>query len=328
MGVLKKESLSWVDKLEKLRAQPSDASRAELKEALNSVNSHITDLQNIGECLDPKAIEKVRQASQGNPPYILSLNSAKALTGLKGRVTNLSNAVHAALDVTLTLRLAPKKIKNLVKWIISGKPASEFDPNLKAVKPVPLPLTLSGISSPTGTQQTPVFNFDLNKIGQMVDKAKVERVQGHETVAQERLIAFILKTAESLGSESSKKSSGSHEVLSETVLLDWIADIDVVKQLKAKRKKGKSLTAGEWGLLIVHKAGELLGHGVKLILKLFKPLLRLLHWIWKMIIDALKQLGLYPYAKAIFTLVIMIAIIWFGWEAFRYGVMRPVEMVW
>jgi hypothetical protein len=339
MTLLNPESLSWVDQLETLRALGPTANRTDCKKALNVKDSQITILNNLDDCFDPAAIEKIRQAAKSDPPYILSSGNAKALVGLKKKkISDLHGSVHAALDVIFARRLTTKQIEALVEWIISGKPASEFDP--KTAKPPRKGIKKDkteketgspqlGISSPSGTQQTLVSNLDLNKFDQLLQKAKAERVQGGGTTAQEKLEDYIRKIGSSLtGSKGSQSASTSDEVISETVLLDWIADIDVVKQLKAKRKKGKPLSGKEWGFLAVHKACELLGHLVKLILKLVKPLLKLLHRVWKLVVEALKVLGVYQYAKAIFTLVAVIAAIWFAWEAFHYGVMRPVEIVW
>ena len=317
MGILKSESLSWADKLEKLRAQPSNASRTELKEALQSVNSHITDLQNIGDCLDPKAIEKVRQAAQSNPPYILSFNSAKALVGLKGKVNDLPGTAHTALDVIFAHQLSTKKIKNLVKWIISGKPAAEFDPNKK----------LANTKEEKGEEeadkdspQSGTSKLNLKKLAELVKNAVVEKALGKETTALKKLEKYLQSLYSSTSpSEISQNTSVSKKGFSETILLDWLLDIKIIAQIKSKAKKGKPLTKGEVAFLWLHKAGELLGHLVKFVLWPFKPFFKVIHWAWKMVMEALKELGLYKYAKAIFTLVIFIAVLWFGWEAFHYG---------
>jgi hypothetical protein len=162
----------------------------------------------------------------------------------------------------------------------------------------------------------------------MAQEAKAEKAEGKETTAQEKLEKHLQKIVSVPAGSKTKKSSGSEELLSETILLDWLADINVFKQIQSKRKKGKSLTGGEWTFLVFHKIGEFFGHLAKIILKLGRPFLKLLHWAFKMVIEALKDLGLYKYAKAIMTLVMVIAVIWFTWEAFHYGLIRPVEMLW
>jgi len=340
MGNLIPESLVWLDQIENLKSQTRAERGAELKKAYNLSKSQIINLLAVKACFDQAAIDKVRQAEKADPPFILSLNSAMALAGLKDRVDNLSGALHEALDVTLARRLATKKIKNLVIWVVNGKPASEFNPKAKPLKtPIePSPKESSptanavgdrsGTSTSPGSQKVSISDLDHDKLIKLAQEAKAEKAQGKETTAREKLKNYIVKIAASLSPSKTSKSSSSDELLSETVLLDWLADINIFKQLKAKRKKGKSLTGGEWGLLAIHKLGEGLGHLAKMLLKLFKPFLKLLHWALKMVIEALKDLGLYKYAKAIFTLVVLIAVIWFTWEAFHYGVIRPVEMVW
>jgi DNA-binding helix-hairpin-helix protein with protein kinase domain len=131
MGNLIPESLVWLDQIENLKGKTRKEWRAELKKVHDLSSSQITNLLSVKVCFDQTAFDKVRQAEKANPSFTLSLNSAMALAGLKGKVSDLSSAIHAALDVTLARRLTTKKIKNLVKWIISGKPASDFDPNKK-----------------------------------------------------------------------------------------------------------------------------------------------------------------------------------------------------
>jgi hypothetical protein len=129
MTLLNPESLSWVNQLETIRSLGPNASRADRKKALNLSNALVSNIINLEVCFDPAAIEKVRQAAQANPPFILSSNSAKALIGLKKRkVADLHGSVHAALDVIFALRLDTRHVKALVDWIISGNPLNHLTP--------------------------------------------------------------------------------------------------------------------------------------------------------------------------------------------------------
>ncbi len=76
--------------------------------------------------MNPAALEKVRQAA----PFILSFNGAKALIPL-GTMADPSGAVHSALDIILSRRLATRHIEALVEWMISGKSAESFDSKAK-----------------------------------------------------------------------------------------------------------------------------------------------------------------------------------------------------
>ena len=137
MAEFKSKSLDWLKKLDSLRAQPPGASRPDLQKALDKTNTQITELQAIDACLDPAAIEKIRLAAQDNPPHILSYRNARALSGLKrAKLTDLSTAVHAALDFILTHRLDTTQIENLVEWMLKGNPAESFDPKAKPPKTV------------------------------------------------------------------------------------------------------------------------------------------------------------------------------------------------
>ncbi len=129
------ESLGWLDKLAAIKAQlentPS-ANRASLAKALNFSESIVAYLRPLIPVLDPAAVEKIRMAAKGNPPFILSFKGAHPLARLRGRVPDLALAVHDALDQILSRRFKKRHITALVNHIISSKPAKDFDP--KTVK--------------------------------------------------------------------------------------------------------------------------------------------------------------------------------------------------
>jgi len=144
MTQFKSESMPWYDQLEALRAQPPDATPAELMEALKLRKSQVSDLQAIDKCFDLPALEKVRAAASpqqtgisspsgtqkaNNLPYTLSFRSALALAGLKKvKLADFNQTFHAALDVTLTLQLTTVQIVALVDWITKGNSPETFDP--------------------------------------------------------------------------------------------------------------------------------------------------------------------------------------------------------
>ncbi len=135
MAGLNPESLIWLDHIETLRAQPASATRADLQKAVNRPNSQISVLLTLKDCLTPADIEKIKQAASSQQmPYTLSYRSAQALAGLKGKVWDHIDAFHAALEMTLSLRLTTMQIKALVEWIADEQPLEDFDP--KKVKPV------------------------------------------------------------------------------------------------------------------------------------------------------------------------------------------------
>jgi len=185
------ESLEWLDNLAAITNQLEknpDATHAELGKALNIDRGKITVLLAIKACLDPVAIEKVRQAAQANPPYTLSFNSARALAGLKKKkVSDFHGSVHAALDVIFAQRLETRHIKALVEWMLSGKPASEFDPKAKP------PETTEEITEPESEEENTKRN----------NTKKVET----KTLGQ-RIGSGIDKIVSLLGSGSSKEPSG------------------------------------------------------------------------------------------------------------------------
>jgi hypothetical protein len=355
------ESLDWLDQLAavgQMRKEDPHRTGASMAAQLKMSPAHASYLTSLNDCLDQAAIDKIRQAAspQSGSPFLLSLKGARILPKLKGKVSDLPGAIHAALDVILASRLTTGQIKALVAWVISGKPASEFDPKAKPVSIKAPPSANKALGQPghvaqaDSSPESAQYNhgpkkvssakdhaqevnasptdLDLKKIRQSLEKAEAERIAGKETKEQEKLLALIRKIAGSSPSQAGDKASSTGDDLFETVFQDWLADIPVIAQIKAKVKKKKTLTRGEKTLLWLHKGGELMGRGLKRFFKLFKPLFKLVHVMGKLVVEALKDLGLYKYAKAIFTLVMVVVALWFAWEAWRYGVMRPVEMIW
>jgi hypothetical protein len=328
MTLLNPESLSWVDQLEALRALGPTASRADCKKALNVRESQITILNNLDDCFDPAAIEKVRQAAKGDPPYILSSGNAKALVELKkAKVSDLLGKVHAALDVIFARRLATKQIKALVKGMVSGNPAAEFDPR-KKVKPVRL-TPEKGLAQGVADAPTLPTTLDLKKVAELLKKAEAEKTLGKETTAQKKLLAYfqtILESTQSKVSPSKKGAQGDSNWV-ETVYLSWLADVSLIKKIKSKVGKGQSVTKGEKALLWLHKLSEWADWVAKHLFKLLKPILKILHIIWKLLIEALEVLGVLKYIKAVLVIAAFVIFGWFAWEAWRYGPMHPVRLL-
>ena len=153
MSNIKSESLVWLDNLAALEAQlqktPS-ATHTQLADALNLKRPYVSLLLALKPILDPAAIEKVRLTA--NSGFVLSFNGAKALIPL-GKMADPSGAVHSALDIILSRRLATKYIAALVDWMVSGKPAETFDPKAKRPKPVrfvPQKVSAINVSGPHG----------------------------------------------------------------------------------------------------------------------------------------------------------------------------------
>jgi hypothetical protein len=338
------------------------ARRKELAKTLDLHPTMVTFLKAIKPCFDPAAIEKVRQAAQGifpstsnvlgqsNPvvqleasqqmPYTLSFNSAQALAGLNGKVTDLPGSVNSALDVIFTHRLITKQIKSLVKWMVSGKPAAEFDPRKKVKKSKVKPLveddkgetdtdSQSGISPHSEAQQASLSKIDLKKAAELLKKAEAEKVLGKETTELKKLLAYFQTIIESTQSKilSSKKGIHDNSNLIETVYLSWLADAPLIKKIKSKVGKGQPITSGEKCLLWLHKFGEWTGWMAKHLFKLLKPFKKLFHLIWKLLVESLEVLGILKYIKAVLVIAAFVFFGWFAWEAWRYGFMHPVRIL-
>ncbi len=124
------KSLDWLDDMAALAAEKAknpSANYDDLAETLITTKSKVSYLFALKATFDPAAVKKVRQAAQGNHPFILSYKSALALTDLVGRVPDLPQAVQEALEVILTHRYATRHIEALVEHLAAGNPAKDFD---------------------------------------------------------------------------------------------------------------------------------------------------------------------------------------------------------
>jgi len=321
MGGLNPKSLSWLDQMDTLKGNPN-ASRIELQKMLDLGNSQISNLRTLGDCFDPTAAEKVRQAAIAKPPFILSSKSALALSGLNGKVADLPASLHAALDVALARQLATGEIKSLVKWIIQGNSPESFKESAVPQK--------GSSSRLVESRQID----DLDQLAQLVEWARAEKAQDDgKTTAQDKLKAHLGKlslspTAKAVGDTSgtspdrnkkSKKGSGNP-----SLLLEWAAGISIYSQIKSKIKKGQSLSLSDIGLLALHVIGKLLhwlrkdllkwiGHGIKS--------------VFKILIESLKILGIYNFVRAVVVLALFALILWKAWDMRQYGFWHPINLV-
>src|SRR5260370_8173939 len=97
--------------LETKKQLAPNANLEELGKALNLSKTHVHYLSTIKLCFDQPGLEKVRLAAQENPPYTLSFACAKAMAGLKGRLSDPSGAVYAVLDLIISHMYALTHIK-------------------------------------------------------------------------------------------------------------------------------------------------------------------------------------------------------------------------
>ncbi len=95
----------------------------------------VSKLSAIRDVLDRASLERIRQADQPNSSFTLSYRSAKALTGLKGKVADLPKALQGALDEIFARHLSTRHIEALVDHIASGNPAQDFNHTQVKYKP-------------------------------------------------------------------------------------------------------------------------------------------------------------------------------------------------
>ena len=131
MARFNSKTQGWLDQLPILAAEFQKIplpTTEDLTKTLKAKPAMVSYLKTLNTLFDPATMDKVRQATQADPPYDLSFNNVRTLLGLKGRVKDFPAAFHEALDVVLARRLKTRHIENLVEWIASGNPAKDFDP--------------------------------------------------------------------------------------------------------------------------------------------------------------------------------------------------------
>ncbi len=158
--------MAWLDNLtllaKELKKNPPP-NNDELAKTLKTSDRMLTIYFALNQCFDTVAINKIRMAAKATNPYELSLNSARALTSLRGKVDDVPKAANAALDVIISHRLIPLKIKGLLVHMASGKPVKDFDPTrVKRRSPSQKQIKVKGKNTQEGDKtdvQTPGAAF-------------------------------------------------------------------------------------------------------------------------------------------------------------------------
>ena len=264
MPNIEKGSIDWLDKLdrlkEKLQANPN-ATKDELAKALDAKVPTIKLLIWVSGYFDTEAILRIRQASQANPPYILSLKSAQALIGLKGRVPDFSGALMTVLEKAISADLQTYQIKALVEWVVEGKAVQDFDP-IQVKKPTKWDTPVRRPQAEGHDLGAPIPEEGIG------EKDEEEPAGSHSEPAHLnrglRLEAATQKAAPSQEPVKAKKASSTNW------FEELLTGVSVTKPILKKARKGEPLTGGEWWLLIFHIVIE----GLKKFSKAIKPRIR------------------------------------------------------
>jgi len=333
--------MPWYDQLEALRAQPPDATPAELMEALKLRKSQVSDLQAIDKCFDLPALEKVRAAASpqqtgisspsgtqkaNNLPYTLSFRSALALAGLKKvKLADFSQTFHAALDATLSLRLTTVQIEALVDWITKGNSPETFDPPEPGKKGKSYKGT-KGKNQPTGNAD------DLKPVLELFKKVEAEIARGDgETTYQDELRAHLeqmrslkLESAE-LKPKTSNSSLRTSNSKAEPSGWFWemLLGVKFVSQLRSKAKKGELTTTDKVLVLLYWVVGKPLEFIFEHLGKLFKESAKdFWHWLKHTIGETLSKT-----IQWAIPLLIICALIWGAGKVYQYAIVNPFHWI-
>ncbi len=126
------------------------------------------------------------------------------------------------------------------------------------------------------------------------------------------------------------QSSTPAPAMSETEQVAWdiALGVSVLGKIKAKVKRGERPSFGEALLLGGDKLVHLLVYLTRWIAKNgIRGIFRGIKWIWHTFIESLKITGLYPLFRAICFLAFFLFAIWFGYEAYNYGWIKPVKVI-
>ncbi|HTA77048.1 MAG TPA: ParB N-terminal domain-containing protein, partial [bacterium] len=229
--------------------------------------------------------------------------------------------VEEALKVAIDKKMTESQAKALVASMQAGKPAEAYMPVKAAPKAKP--------SQPTPMDSTASPEPALSK--QSASKGSPQAPQPSEHPKPLTPTPTMSETAASstLGTGANKASTSPGQLGTvETVAWDMALGISVLAKIKAKVKKGERPTWGEALLLgadkLFHLTAKVIGwvakHGIRGIFRGIK-------WVWHTFIESLKLTGLYPIFRAICFLAFCLFAIWFGFEAYNYGWMKPIKII-
>ena len=331
MAKFSADSLDWLKKLEsaiQMRKENPKLTGVQLAAKLKGSTAHASYLSSLSDCLDQAAIDKIHQAAMANPPFILSFNNARTLIRLNGKVADLHAAVHAALDVIFSSRLATVQIEALVEWMVKGNSPETFKESETGKK------DKSDKGSNKGkNQETQADKPDdlTAQVMELADKANSEKARGDgQTAARDKLKALLEKTIEeakkegdSSHQEKEGKKSKSKSDAEPSLFWEWMLGVKFMSQLKAKAKKGE-LTTHEKILILTDKGlikplGWVFGNFGKLFKKMA---IGLWHSVEEAAGKTVKKI-----LAVVLPLLFIIAIVWAVLAFFHFAVISPLHWI-
>jgi len=234
MAKVEEPSIDWLDDLAslevELQANPS-VKKTALAGKLEMERTMVHRLIKVRGCLDAEARARIRQAA---PAHIFSLNNALALSRLKGRVSDLTGAVHAVLDRSISDSLKTAQIEALVEHLINGKPPGDFDHTQVKRRPKGDKNQTTDETSPTTEEEE---TDDESSESKTTTKTKTQKPQ---------------------------KGTGNPGTKFQW-LEELLAGVSIVKPALQKAKKGEPLNGIDWLLLIFHTLLAVVKKGWKFI---------------------------------------------------------------
>ena len=229
-------------------------------------------------------------ASCKNPDgYELLESPVRPLTGLAKGQPDDQAVVEAALRVVYLRQMTAGQVEKLVTWVNAGN----------------LPDTFHLTPSAPKTSKVPHAHVAPSPTASKSQTSMSQHPPAEPTPAQ---------------TSADPKAMGS----AETMAWDMALGISVLAKIKAKVKKGERPTFGEALLLAVDQLVHLLIHLARWLSKHgIRGIFRVIKWFSHAFIKLLKVTGLLGPA----ILVLMVFALWFGYQAYNYGVMEPVKII-
>jgi hypothetical protein len=233
-----------------------------------------------------------------------------------------------AVQVIIDHQLSSIQTADFVAFILAGGNITEYQPTAKVRKARPAktsPPPNSGTSQNTGILSTseaqktatPKEVHHSTLPSELYDKV-VELGPNH--VAKAPAPHADSPTESAQPKHASQQAMGT----AETLAWDTLAGISLISVIKAKIKKGERPSLGEFFLLLGHLLKKPFKWTAK---KGIKGIFHGLKWVWKNFIESLKITGLYPFFRAVCVLASMAFILWFAWQTYNYGWMKPVRVI-
>jgi hypothetical protein len=210
--------------------------------------------------------------------------------------------VFQTLQAVIDHQLTEPQTQSLVEWIQEGKSAESFNPALVSPKSKTL-------AKPTA--HSPLPSELADKVVELGPNAVHTPVSKHPAETADTPLAPSPAKTEVRKPETQ-------------MVWEWLAGISFISQIRSKLKKGEPLNGIEKILVLGYQFGKGLTWIVKHVPRLTVHAVK---FVWKLVTDALKVVGLYQFVRSVMVLAVCLGILLFAWDVHQHGLYHPFRVI-